>query len=317
MPPQYLEAAEAGLVTRRGRPKRPATLQGDRGRINRHIVPLIGRMLAQDVDRAVIHRMMDAIATGKTAAVSKVKKHGKSIVRGGKGAATRTAETLGGIFSWAEGRGLVSGVNPARRIEKFRSEPSDRVLSPAEWARLGKVLHQHDHDRAAILIRLLAETGMRYSEGANLKWSEIDWQSSCLRLEVTKSGRSTRVIGKLPLELLSHIPRETEFVFPNAYKRAPAAQRIAVALLFDEADLPGVRSQVLRSAFASIGADMGFADSTISSLLGHAARGVTLKHYVRRSDPSLRVAADRISAVIARLLEGESGAVIALEAAGT
>ena len=38
----YLSDAEAGKVTYRGRPKKASTLEVDRGRIKRHIVPLIG-----------------------------------------------------------------------------------------------------------------------------------------------------------------------------------------------------------------------------------------------------------------------------------
>jgi hypothetical protein len=42
---RYLADADAGrLLVRGGRPKRPLTLASDRGRIEGHIVPLLGRM---------------------------------------------------------------------------------------------------------------------------------------------------------------------------------------------------------------------------------------------------------------------------------
>ena len=43
----------------------------------------------------------------------------------------------------------------------------------------------------------------------------------------------------------------------------------------------------MRRTFASVAADMGYGDATIAELLGHARRGVTERHYMRRSDPVL------------------------------
>jgi hypothetical protein len=67
---EYLTAARAGLVmTRFKRPKRPATVAIDQGRVSRHIKPLIGKIPARDLKRADVQRMADAIAQGKTAGV--------------------------------------------------------------------------------------------------------------------------------------------------------------------------------------------------------------------------------------------------------
>jgi hypothetical protein len=71
----------------------------------------------------------------------------KAIVTGGAGTAARVAELLGGIFTWAERRGLVKAangapfVNPARGIETVRGEPKARVLNEeVELGALGRVL---------------------------------------------------------------------------------------------------------------------------------------------------------------------------------
>ncbi len=73
---RYLEAARAGLVvTNRRKPKSPSTLAVDEGRIARHIIPLIGKHIANMLaDRAdIIQKMHDDIAGGKTAATIKTK----------------------------------------------------------------------------------------------------------------------------------------------------------------------------------------------------------------------------------------------------
>jgi hypothetical protein len=56
-------------------------------------------------------------------------------------------------------------------------------------------------------------------------------------------------------------------------------------------------------------------DSTIGELLGHARRGVTARHYIRRPDAALIAAADRVCSRISAALDGktdESGKVIGL-----
>ena len=46
---EYLTKAEAGLIlTRRGEPKSESTLYTDTGRVNRHIIPLIGKRTVKD-----------------------------------------------------------------------------------------------------------------------------------------------------------------------------------------------------------------------------------------------------------------------------
>jgi hypothetical protein len=87
--------------------------RADEGRVARHILPLIGARVARNLTRADVQRMADAIAAGKTAGIFKAKDRRTAIVEGGPVAAARVVELLGGIWSWAEKRGFVSGVNPA------------------------------------------------------------------------------------------------------------------------------------------------------------------------------------------------------------
>jgi hypothetical protein len=68
----YWEEAEAGkLLTRRRSPKRASTLLSDKGRIEKHIRPLLGSMKVAAVTREDIEDFMHAVAVGKTAARQK------------------------------------------------------------------------------------------------------------------------------------------------------------------------------------------------------------------------------------------------------
>jgi integrase len=152
-----------------------------------------------------------------------------------------------------------------------------------------------------------------------LRWAEIDLPGSCLRLEHTKTGRSVRPIGSAAKEVLRAIIRVSDkWVFPNGGDTGSADFKKAIATLFNTAGLNDARSHDLRRTFGSIAADEGYGDSTIGELLGHARRGVTARHYIRRPDAALIAAADRVCSRISMALNGsaeDSGAIIELRTA--
>src|ERR1700678_180913 len=117
---QYFAEAEAGrLLTRRQTSKKASTLATDKGRIERHIVPLLGRLSVAAVTREDVDAFMHAVADGKTAGRTKsAKKHGLARVSGGKGTATRTVGLLGAIFGYAVRRRMRPD-NPVHGTVRF------------------------------------------------------------------------------------------------------------------------------------------------------------------------------------------------------
>ena len=114
----YLSATEKGLVLgKRNRPKKDSTLYVDRGRIQRHILPLLGNKKVRDLSTPDITRFMRDVAAGKTAVDIKTGLRGRSIVEGGAGTAARTVGLLGGILSYAVSEGIIA-VNPARGVKR-------------------------------------------------------------------------------------------------------------------------------------------------------------------------------------------------------
>ena len=105
--------------------------------------------------------------------------------------------------------------------------------------------------------------------------------SSCLRLADSKEGDSTRPTGLPVIELLEERRKavEGEFVFPgvrgsetfgsfpNQWNR-----------IFGDAELPDFTAHILRHSFASTANDLGFTESTIAALVGHATGSITSKY---------------------------------------
>ncbi len=125
--------------------KKASTLKSDRGRIERHIKPLLGTKRIGKITSADIEKFMRDVANGKTAVDVKTGKHGRAIVTGGKGTATRTVRLLGGIFSFAIRQRMLK-TNPAHGIAKFADKRNERFLSTEELIRLGASIRLAETD---------------------------------------------------------------------------------------------------------------------------------------------------------------------------
>ncbi|MFE0233317.1 tyrosine-type recombinase/integrase [Brucella anthropi] len=300
---QYMKAAEAGAVlTRFNRPKKPSTIETDKGRIARHIKPLLGKMAVIDVDARVVKRMIHDITVGKTKAITKTKKRGRAVVTGGASTAARTADMLSGIMTWAVDEGLIQ-INPVHRVRRFRAQPRQRFLNEKELAQLGAVLrHGKDdtdkafHPFAIKIVTLLALTGCRLSEISALRWQEFDADQKCLRLADTKTGQSIRAIGSYAVTLLKEtdVHAGKTWVFPaNRGEKSYHGMNHEAVRIFQAAKLENVTCHTLRHTYASYASELGYSDGTIGGLLGHKGRGVTSR-YIHRPDNALLSAAEEI-----------------------
>jgi integrase len=305
---QYWADAEAGrLLVRGGRPKKALTLASDRGRIEGHIKPLLGRLAVAAVTRQDVEQFMHAVAAGKTAQSRKTKPRGVSKVRGGQGVATRTVGLLGGILAYAVKRGL-RGDNPAHGVEKFAENRRERRLTEAEYAALGAGLRQAEvtiWPPAVACLRFLALTGWRSGEAVALRWQDVDLTRRTAILPDTKTGRSMRPLSHAACDLLRALPRlgDGALVFPASrgdglmlgFKKF--ARRI-VALAGLPAD---VTPHTLRHSFASLAADLGYSEPTIGALIGHKGQGITAR-YMHAADAVLLAAADAVARRTAELM---------------
>lgn len=309
---QYLTSAKSGrLLTRRGLPKKASTLATDNGRIERHIKPLLGQLRVRDVARADIEQFRDAVREGKTAADVRTKPHGRAIVEGGAGTATRTLGLLGAIFSYACRRGIRDD-NPVYGIERDAYRKRKRFLSPNEYRKLGEALAAYEDEAgtwpAAAAIRLIAWTGARKGEIERLRWSEIDFDHGVLRLADTKTGESLRPLSGPAISLLREIPRleGSDYVF-SATKGDGHYQALpkVFSKLAGQKNLEDVTLHTLRHAFASVANELGYTEPTIAAMLGHQLHSTTSR-YVHHLDSVLIAAAGRVGQHVNSMMDSEA-----------
>ena len=202
--------------------------------------------------------------------------------------------------------------NPTRELERYRGRPKDRILSPTELAKLGATLRAHAETQllAVVAIRAIALCGARRTEILSLSWDRVNPDDSFLCvISKTDPGGQIRAVGTPVFDALDALPRPrddnaTVFVFESTRLPGnPADLKKKITDLFNAAELKDARAHDLRRTFASVAADLGFSDSTIGELLGHARRGVTRKHYIRRPDAALVTAAEAVSSRMAAMLD--------------
>ncbi len=333
----YMTAAESGLVLgRKGTPKKARTLSTDRSRINAHVKPLLGRLKASQVVRTDIEGFKTAVVAGKTARNEKLGPRSRSIVRGGKGAFTRTLGLLGAIFAWGQENGYVEQ-NPVRGVKRFADTQKKAMLTGEQYHALAQALEalaakrdrkdQPMHSAVGLAaIRFIALTGVRRGECTNLRWSEVDANGTCLALGETKTGPSLRPLSRAAFAIIEAQDAIADHVFPAApdaegyqglpglwrtvQKTARLAAETAARMRGELAPAVGPLDEItlhsLRHSFAGVAEQLGATIPTIAALLGHRLGGVTGGYILKRVDVLLTDAANRVADHIEMLMRGEA-----------
>jgi integrase len=303
----YLEDAESGrLVTRRRTPKKVSTLATDRGRIERHIKPLLGRRAVASVTRADVETFMFDVGAGKTAGKTKTKPRGVARVRGGKGTASRTVGLLGAIFAYAV-RHRMRSDNPVHGVLRPADGRRARRLADEEYKALGEALRKAVKAKmwpaAIAAARFLLLTGWRSGEVLGLRWPELDLARRTAILGDTKTGVSMRPLSHAACEVLRKLTRSGDLVFAamRGDGRMLGFPKLW-ARIAKMGELPAdVTPHTLRHSFASLANDLGYSEPTIAALIGHRAHSITSR-YIHSADPLLLAAADAVANRTAELM---------------
>ncbi len=269
---------------------KPRTQAKLRGVLRRHILPALGRLPVEAVERRQVVELHRGLS-------------GRPV------AANRAVKTLAHMYRLGEGWGLVpAGCNPCRSIEKHPERGRERFLTDAEFTRLGRALDEAVEAGtaspvAAAAIRLLMLTGCRKGEVLALRWTDVDLDAGELRLPDAKSGPRAVQLPPPAVRLLEALPRRAgnPWVFPG---RVPDGRCSESALdnawraVREAARLEDVRIHDLRHSFASRALALGETLPVIGKLLGHSDIETTAR-YAHLAQHSIHEAAERVAKSIA------------------
>lgn len=212
------------------------------------------------------------------------------------------------FFNWAVRRQFLAA-NPLNGLKRpNKTRPRERVLSDEELQTLLKHTHEH-RGRFNDIVTLLALTGQRKGEIANLMWSEIDDDLLVLSADRTKNKREHAVpLGAQALALLHDIEGGSQYVFgtpadDKPYNGWSRSQRRIVK----DTGLEHFTLHDLRRTFSTIHAKMGTPIHVTEKLLNHVSgtiSGVAAVYNRHSYMEEMREAVARYDEYIAKLLEG-------------
>ena len=323
--PTVGDVLDAYLGSGRFAEKADSTQAIDRGRIKRHLRPLLGKCYVDDLTTEEVRRAHGGIRDGKTATDVKTGHRGRAIVTGGETTARDCIGLFRAIMNWAVEEGLAK-TNPAIGIKLGSNGTRDTILrGPDDYRRLFATLATMEGEKrirhpVADAIRVIALTGCRPGEIAGLRWQHVDFKSGTLRLPPTahKSGRRTgkpRTIA-LPSAAQQIIAQQTEgkaidFVFAPVRGEGPVSLAKPWRAVRDEAGLPdGIGLHGLRHTMASMLAMSGAQASEIQAALGHATVAMATR-YIHWADESRAALAERAAAPALAGMAAASGATMA------
>ncbi len=294
----------------------------DRGRITRHLRPLLGNVVLKALTVSDVEWAHRAVSDGKTATdIKSDKKRGRIRVTGGKGTARMAIRLLRAILSWAARNRIVTE-NVAKHVEIGRDGRRSVIIDDAAtYGRLFRTLDNMEtkgkiRPEVADAIRLIALTGARRGEVTGLKWRHVDLRSGTLTLRATehKSGRATgddRVIG-LPALAVAIIDRQKRrdsdyYVFTTAQGNNRVDLSKPWQSVRSEAELPDkLGLHGLRHSLATHMAMEGAAAPEIQQMLGH--RDITTSsRYVHWAKDQRQVLAEKAASKVSEALSAVSG----------
>lgn len=226
--------------------------------------------------------------------------------------------TLGQIMAYAV-RHKYLDHNPVRDAERPRGqgiikEKKIKILTPDE---IKAFLYAVTNQKYRALFRLAIMSGARQGELLGLKWSDIDWEASQIRIERTfnnqswydvKTAASKRridlgpgMMAELKKWKIACMPSRLNLIFPNESGQPINHTNMRYRYFKPALKKSGVRKirfHDLRHTYASLLIEQGENIKYIQSQLGHSTPTVTLNVYTHLIKPENQEAAVRLEKAI-------------------
>jgi integrase len=290
--------------------KKPTTIANEKGLLDSHILPLLGRRLIHDLKKEDVQKFMSDVAAGRTRRSVQTKPRGRATVTGGLSSANRSLGLLSAMLSFAVQNQLVRE-NVAIGLKQYKLKRHSRFLSEDELRRIGEALRQLEIDGANMValcaIKFLLLTGCRKNEALNMEWLWVNLQFGTVSLPDSKTGQKVLVIGVAAVDLLKELrarfPANAKYVFPGSGGTTPVSVAKVWSKTKIRAGIDQLRLHDLRHNFASAAVADGQSLYLVGKLLGHSQSSTT-ERYAHLSKNPVRAAADDISKHLAVALDG-------------
>jgi integrase len=308
-----------GMRTRKGRAKRPATIQGEQGCL-RPLREHFGGKQAATVTLADCDRYRDWRTSGGFFANANAERMKLKRMRAGTRSVDLELTILANVFHLAVRRGVLKS-NPltgrgrysvAGDIRHCREvAPTPEGLKQIEYS-----LRARNEHGAADIICFLAYSGLRIGEALPLEWDAIDWGQKVVNVKREKRGITPWVPVLPEMEsLLRAMQKRAKgyLLFPSPFdptqKRDASAIRHRLTAACRALGLAHVTPHGLRSYFVTQARESGLSDAEIAMLIGDRTGPAIIAHTYGdvRSDHLLKQA-QRIRLTVQTCQDGASPA---------
>ena len=188
--------------------------------------------------------------------------------------------------------------NVCKKIPLFNADNRVENIMPEEQQQhLLVVLHSHPARIPCLLVRFMLNTGARFREALNAKWSDIDLKNTTWVIPATNS--KSKKIKSVPLnsaaieilaEMKTHPKHEEIWINQRTQKKYVNINKTWYQIR-DEIGNPKLRLHDLRHQFASNIINNGGSLNDIQHILGHSDPSVT-NRYAHLSTKALQKAAE-------------------------
>lgn len=316
-PKRVSEAAEVWLASRE-RLLKPSSVAKYRNLVQRHILPLLGKLRICDLDRNTVSGFVRALSCGQTGSgVQLTRKTVRDVLM-----ILEKSVRFAGELSFSVEKNELSGkTGGGKRIT---------VLSEQEQKRLEEqLLTDTDEKKLGLLLCLYA--GLRIGEICAMRWECIDLCEKTLSVNVTMqrlqiagagTGQRTGVIESSPK---SEDSRRTvpiaDFLIEQLLKRKPRLQSAYLLTgseqyieprsyenyykrVLSAAGIPVCNFHTLRHTFATRCIESGADAKIVSVLLGHSTVRMTLDRYVHPTMNAKQASINRMA--MSRQIDGQT-----------
>jgi integrase len=214
--------------------------------------------------------------------------------------------------------------NPAKGLERNQENRRTRYLTMDELTRLTRALAEHKRRSSADAVRLLMLTGARRGEVLAATWDQFNiaagsWSKPASSTK-TKREHTIPLSGMVRVLLAEMREKEEEAarkegrapqsaLFPGRGKNETQADlKNFWRTVTKNAGIAGLRLHDLRHSYASFLASSGLSLPIIGGLLGHTSAQTT-QRYAHLLDDPLRLATERMSAIVGAAQSGKTAEV--------